>query len=423
MKTKVACTHYNMRKRYLQLEKATQIRKKLAQFIDEKSFAFPKYDTLARLLCGKYKLSEQQASDLFAIYSAISSVRSLKLSERRNLFFVRKKRTDHLLHLVESEQLTKIEIEKYINYGLRLKCYLTKSNDNYAKRMKLKKLLADKIIFNLFIERSSRTHRSFDAAAKMLGASVINEKDPTAISLMSRNESFADSIRTFCQYSDLLILRAPWPYVIEEAIEAQKKLQNIIPVINAGSGSNQHPTQGLLDVMTIKEVLKIKSFDELKKKRVVIIGTRFKRALRSFIITLYAVCPEIEFVIIAPPGESSLKNITKRLNFDSLDITISNSISKSVRGALVIYLASIESKPTSNYQKTLKLKEKNLKFADKRCIILHPLPRNSEMNYNIGRMPSNQIWTQVKNGLYIRAILLIDCFGRLKKIEKILRKI
>src|SRR3990167_1930630 len=271
-----------MRKRYLQLEKATQIRKKLAQFIDEKSFAFPKYDTLARLLCGKYKLSEQQASDLFAIYSAISSVRSLKLSERRNLFFVRKKRTDHLLHLVESEQLTKIEIEKYINYGLRLKCYLTKSNDNYAKRMKLKKLLADKIIFNLFIERSSRTHRSFDAAAKMLGASVINEKDPTAISLMSRNESFADSIRTFCQYSDLLILRAPWPYVIEEAIEAQKKLQNIIPVINAGSGSNQHPTQGLLDVMTIKEVLKIKSFDELKKKRVVIIGTRFKRALRSF---------------------------------------------------------------------------------------------------------------------------------------------
>jgi len=413
-----------MKKEQSQLEKILLIRKNLAQFfIDKNKLASQKHSVFASLLRNKYKLSKQQACDLCETYNAIANIRSLKLSERRKLFFIHKKHTGHLLHVVESEQFTKTEIEKYINYALRLKHYLSKNKDNYVKRLKLKKLLPDKIIFNLFIERSLRTHRSFDAAAKMLGASVINEKDPAAISLMSRNESFADSIRTFCQYADLIVLRAPWAYSTEEAIESQRNLQNITSVINAGSGSDQHPTQGLLDIMTIKEALGIKSFEELKKKRVAIIGTKFKRALRSFIITLHAVCPEIEFSIITSPQQPFPEDIIKKLNLGTPNITISNSLKDGIRNALVIYLARPEIELANYNPKIFRLTIRDLEIANERCIILHPLPRTDEMDYDFDKVSSNKIWNQVENGLYIRSILLLDCFGRLEKLDKILQRV
>lgn len=369
----------------------------------------------------KFVFSEMQLRDLLEIYLKINKIKASNIEEKRRLYY---KNGDKLFHVVESLQFYAEDIEYYSNLTLSLKnlfeAALDTDRETIKKRTKISSLLKNKIILNFFVQPSSRTHRSFEAAAKMLGVDVINEKDTSFSSLLSRKETLADTIRTFYYYVDAFIIRTPWNYSTEESIIAQEVCGQCKPVINAGSGRNDHPTQGFLDVTTVKEVLKLQSFKEFKKRKIVIIGTKYLRALKSFISIMSIVAPDADYVFINPSNYIISDNLTDILREKGINCIESSDLKKSIKDASVIYLACIEKEAMEDKENDYFLSLDLTRLLNDSAVILHPLPRVDELDYRMDRLPISGIWKQVQNGKFLRAVLLSACFDKADKLERII---
>lgn len=260
-------------------------------------------------------------------------------------------------------------------------------------------LLNNKVIAHCFFEPSTRTRLSFESATLHLGGNVIGFSSDEALSIQ-KGETLHDTIRVVSEYADLIIIRHPKEGAARLAADVSSK-----PVINAGDGANQHPTQALLDLFTIQECqqrldgLAIALVGDLKYGRTI---HSFAQACMLFDIRLFLVAPDS----LALPESicDTLKKVGVRFSFHQ---TIEEVIPK----VDILYMTRIQQERFNDaeYQQIRKqyvLKPEMLSAARPNLKILHPLPRVHEIDIRVDQTPFAHYFEQAANGLYVRQALL-----------------
>ena len=268
-------------------------------------------------------------------------------------------------------------------------------------------LLVGKILTCLFYEPSTRTSASFIAAMERLGGSVIPITQGVQFSSVSKGETLADTIRTLEQYSDVIVLRHPDIGSAKVAADYSN-----VPVINAGDGAGEHPTQALLDLFTIQEELgaidglKIAMVGDLRYGRTVHSLTKL---LTQYDVSLRFVSPEILRLPLVIMNEVKDAGLNVRETHDVADV---------IENADVLYVTRVQKERFTDmaqyeevkghYEITTELMER----AKAKMVVMHPLPRVGEIHYNVDSDPRAAYFRQVKNRMYVRMALLAAVLGK-----------
>jgi aspartate carbamoyltransferase catalytic subunit len=268
-------------------------------------------------------------------------------------------------------------------------------------------LLKGYVLTCLFYEPSTRTSSSFIAAMERLGGSVIPITQGVQFSSVSKGETLADTIRTLEQYSDAIVLRHP--DVGSAAIAADYAA---VPVINAGDGAGEHPTQALLDLFTIQEELgridglKIAMVGDLRYGRTVHSLTKL---LLQYDVSLRFVSPEILRLPLTIMNQVIDKGLDVRETHDVADV---------IENADVLYVTRVQKERFTDLAQYEEVKDQHeitpelMARAKQKMIVMHPLPRVGEIHYAVDDDSRAAYFRQVKNGMYIRMALLAAVLGR-----------
>lgn len=288
------------------------------------------------------------------------------------------------------------------------------SKDDYLKVLKTasqfeeksyQDLLRGKVIATLFFEPSTRTRLSFESAINRLGGKVIGFNDSVSTSV-TKGETLYDTIRVVSNYAEMIVMRHPLEGSARYASELTK-----IPVINAGDGANQHPTQTLLDLYSIRKTqgkltdLKIFMVGDLKYGRTV---HSLLMALSEFNANFYFISPD-ELKI---PDEYKLLLDRKKLEYHE-----SRDLDGTIKDADIIYMTRVQKERFSDpieYEKTKNayvLKDEMLKCTKDNMRVLHPLPRVNEINIDVDSNPKAYYFHQTENGVYIREAIISLILG------------
>lgn len=260
-----------------------------------------------------------------------------------------------------------------------------------------------KIMASLFYEPSTRTRLSFDAAMKRLGGAVIGFSDPV-LSSHSKGESIEDTVRTVECYSDIVVVRHPEPF-------RPHKLSRYIsiPLINAGDGPNQHPTQTLTDLFTIYHYKK-----RLSGLKIGLCGDlKYGRTVHSLIKAMDRY-DNNSFVCISPDNLKLPEEISKEI---SSEIIESSELEISMHDLDILYMTRIQKErfetieEYENSKGCYILTRDKLDFAKEDTIIMHPLPRVDEIHENVDEDKRAVYFNQAKAGMYIRMALIMMLLG------------
>ncbi|CAL1329238.1 aspartate carbamoyltransferase [Candidatus Providencia siddallii] len=274
---------------------------------------------------------------------------------------------------------------------------------SFLKKKQLPYLLKHKIIASCFFENSTRTRLSFETAIHRLGASVVGFSDSKSISFKKKGETFADTISVISHYADAIVIRHPQ----EGAARLASLYSNKTPIINAGDGSNQHPTQTLLDLFTINEIqgrldyLHIAMVGDLKYGRTV---HSLTQALSKF--------KKNYFYFIAPNALSMPNNILRILEEKKIIYSLHDNIDKVLPKLDILYMTRVQKErldPSEyvNVKSKIVLHAKDLHFVKPTFKILHPLPRVDEIKICVDKTPYAYYFQQAGNGVYARQALLL----------------
>jgi aspartate carbamoyltransferase catalytic subunit len=267
------------------------------------------------------------------------------------------------------------------------------------------KILEDYVVATLFFEPSTRTRLSFESAVSRLGGKIIGFSDTSSTSVQ-KGESLKDTIKTVCNYSDLIVMRHPKEGSARFASEVAS-----VPIINAGDGANQHPTQTLLDMYTIKQTqgkldnLNIAFVGDLKYGRTV---HSLVMALCKFNCTFHLVSP---FELKLP---SSVKIHIKENNLEYYQYTTLDEVFPKID---ILYMTRIQKERFSDPMEYEKIKNSYILTNDMltntkdNLKILHPLPRVNEINEDVDDNSKAYYFQQALNGVYVRQALITSILG------------
>ncbi len=274
----------------------------------------------------------------------------------------------------------------------------------------LQDLLREKRAMLYFAQPSTRTFLSFYNAGQLVGLHLAEVRD-TATSSEIKGESPEDSVRTFSSYVDMIIMRHPVGGFAERIAWLLSNTDRPVPVINAGSGKDQHPTQALLDIYTLQ-----RSFEQrggIDGKRVVFVGDLARgRTVRSlaWLLTQYR---DVQQVFVAPPELQIGQDILAALDHAGVHYELTSDFAQTLPAADAVYMTRIQDEwdqagesgriDTSRFQ----LRAEHLALMKPDAAILHPLPRRAEIAAEIDADPRAMYWRQVRNGMWIRAALLL----------------
>lgn len=280
---------------------------------------------------------------------------------------------------------------------------------DYLKRSKRSNytIAQGKIAATLFFEPSTRTEQSFKAAAQKIGMGIIGFDDPEATSI-HKGESFSDTIRTMESYSDVLIMRHPEPGSAKAAADIAS-----IPVINAGDGPNQHPTQTLLDLYTIQK--HTGSFDGLV---VAFVGDlKYGRTVHALSLALSHL--KVKQIFISHSFLQMPKEYLEVLKIRGVEFEQYETLLDHLEGVDFLYQTRIQKERFSDLKEYERLKnqyilDKSLiPFLDHDLHLMHPLPRINEIDPILDTHPHAIYFKQARNGLYVREALLALVLGRI----------
>ncbi|MDD4373869.1 MAG: aspartate carbamoyltransferase [Bacteroidales bacterium] len=266
-------------------------------------------------------------------------------------------------------------------------------------------LLHGRVIASLFFEPSTRTRLSFESAIQKLGGNVIGFSS-AATSSVQKGESLKDTILTVCNYSDLIVMRHPVDGSARFASEVAS-----VPIINAGDGANQHPTQCLLDLYSIK-----KTQGTLENLEVTFVGDlKYGRTVHSLVIALCHFNTKFHLV---SPVELKLPSAVKRhIKEANLQYEQYTDFSEVIPKSDIIYMTRIQRERFPDpleYEKVKNayiLDNGMLDYARENCKILHPLPRVNEISTNVDDNPKAYYFEQALNGVYVRQALIAAILG------------
>lgn len=308
-------------------------------------------------------------------------------------------------HLTSITQLSKQTIIGIVKQAMSSK----------ARPQKYRNALKDKIIATLFFEPSTRTRLSFESAALRLGARVLGFADANTTST-KKGETLEDTIRIVNGFADIIVLRHQQDGASDRAARV-----STIPIINGGDGSNEHPTQALLDIFTIAEkkskrnaqnpkpLLKTKNLENLK---IAFVGDlKYGRTVHSLSQGLAHFNPTYYFIspaFLKMPGEILQKLREKKIPYEECEKW--ETIAKNVD---ILYLTRVQEERFTNKKEYQRLKSRyvlNKKTAalfNKNCLFMHPLPRITEINPEIDDDPRSIYFHEAHNGVWMRMALFL----------------
>lgn len=267
--------------------------------------------------------------------------------------------------------------------------------------VKRSKDLDSKIMAVLFFEPSTRTRLSFESAMLRLGGSVLGFAEAGVSSAGGKGETLADTIRTVERYADVIVIRHPLDGSARVAAEFSS-----IPVINAGSGSEEHPTQALLDLYSIQKMkgkidgLSISLCGDLK----------YGRTVHSLGMGLSHY--DVKIKLAAPQALRMKPAIIEQMKKSGADVVEVESVEEAVKDVDVVYTTRIQKERFPDVREYDKVKDRfritseELDFMQKDAIILHPLPRVDELDSDIDNTPHAKYFDQVYNGVILRMAVL-----------------
>jgi len=299
--------------------------------------------------------------------------------------------------IISIKDFSKEDIEYIIDYAKKM--------IPYAKGERSSTLLKEKILSTLFFEPSTRTRLSFESAMNRLGGKVIGFQDPSGTS-QKKGESLADTIRMADSYSDAIVIRHPQEGAARLAAEFAEA-----PVLNAGDGAGQHPTQCLLDLFTIMTEKK-----KIKGNNVVLLGDlKYGRTVHSLAYALAMFKADLTFV--SPETLRMPKEVINECKELGIEPTSTTNLEKAIKDADVLYVTRIQKErfpDAEEYNRVVGTYQVNtalLKDAKKDLIVMHPLPRVVEIAPEVDKTPYALYFTQAFNGVPVRMALLALILG------------
>ncbi len=296
-------------------------------------------------------------------------------------------------NLVSSDDLSKEEILELIDYAQSI----IKSPADFSQ------LCNGKILGTLFFEPSTRTRLSFEAAMTRLGGGVLSVSEASTSSA-SKGESLADTIKTVSQYVDIIAMRHAKEGSSTLALETSD-----VPLINAGDGGHQHPTQTLTDLLTIMEAK-----GRLDNMTIGICGDlKFGRTVHSLIKSMTKFSNN-KYILISPT-ELRVPQYIKTVVLDGNDVDYVEveKLEDVIDQLDCLYMTRVQKERFFNEADYVRLKDsyrlnnKKLRVAKEDLAILHPLPRVNEISVEVDSDPRALYFKQVKNGMYIRMALIL----------------
>ena len=318
-------------------------------------------------------------------------------------------------HILSIDQFDRSDIEKLFSVADKLEPYATKE--------KITRVLEGAILGNMFFEPSTRTRISFGASFNLLGGNV-REITEVESSSLAKGESLADTAQVLSGYSDIIVMRHPEVNSVKKFAEASR-----VPVINAGDGSNEHPSQALLDLYTIQKELSQnnKSIDGL---RIALVGDlKFGRAVHSLckILSLY---DDVKMNLISPEELKLPIELVESISAKGVTITETENLEDGISEVDIIYVTRVQEERFKNKQDADKyrgLLSLNQSIYTANCepntVIMHPLPRDSrsdanELDSDLYENPNLAIFRQADNGIVIRMAIFSLVLDIEEKIDQ-----
>lgn len=298
--------------------------------------------------------------------------------------------------LISLEELSKSEILELLRHA-----------SEFEKEPN-RKILDGKVVATLFFEPSTRTRLSFETAVNRLGGRIIGFSDAATTS-STKGESLKDTIMMVSNYADLIIMR----HYLEGAARYASEISPV-PIINAGDGANQHPSQTMLDLYSIQ-----KTQGRLDNLNIYLVGDlKFGRTVHSMLIAMRYFNPTFHFIA---PNELRMPNIYKEFCKEhNMKFYEHSELSKeAIADADILYMTRVQKERFTDLMEYERVKDtfilKNDMLTDTKpnLRILHPLPRVNEIEQEIDTNPKAYYFQQAKNGLYVREALICNALNML----------
>lgn len=288
-------------------------------------------------------------------------------------------------------------------------------------RLFLQNLLSDRRAMLYFAQPSTRTFLSFYTACQIIGIQPAEVRD-TQTSSELKGESPEDSVRTFSSYVDLIIMRHPMGGFAERVAWMLSQTHRCVPVINAGSGKDQHPTQALLDIYTL--AYSFSGRGGIEGKTIAFVGDlkrgRTVRSL-SWLLTRY---PGVRQIFCAPDALQIGGDVRQGLDAAGMRWEMTGDFEEVVARADAIYMTRIQDEWDQHGESQaidvsrFKFRAEHLQRLRPEAVLLHPLPRRDEIAVEVDRDPRAVYWRQVRNGMWIRAALMLLMFDKEGEINE-----
>ena len=317
-------------------------------------------------------------------------------------------------HILSVSQFNRGAIEQIISLADKMR--------PYAEREKLTRVLEGAILGNMFFEPSTRTRVSFGCAFNRLGG-YVRETVGQENSSISKGESLADTAKVMSGYSDVIVMRHPMAGSVAEFAKASR-----VPVINAGDGSNEHPTQALLDLYTMFKELE-RTGRKIDGMHIAMVGDlRYGRTVHS-LSKLLSLFDGVSFSLVSPKQLAMPVEIIEQLIEAGHDVIESDNLEEGLENADIVYQTRIQEerfpsqKEANEFRGAFRINKYSYsQFCQPTTVIMHPLPRDSradanELDADLDEHPNLAIFRQADNGVLVRMALFALVLGVEDKIS------
>ena len=300
-------------------------------------------------------------------------------------------------HLIEPMDFTVEELDEIFNLAHQI----------ISEPNKFSHICDGKILGTLFYEPSTRTRLSFEAAMMRLGGKILGFSEPKATSI-SKGETLADTIKMVSIYSDIITMRHP-----KEGAAKVASIYSSVPIINAGDGGHQHPTQTLADLLTITSLK-----NGLNNHTIGICGDlKFGRTVHSLIKAMSRY-KNNKFVLISPKELAVPQYIREEiLEKNNIEYKEVEKLEDVIESLDILYMTRVQKERFFNEEEYLRLKDSyildkaKMNIARDEMIVMHPLPRVNEIAYEVDEDSRASYFKQAEYGMYVRMALMIKLLG------------
>lgn len=323
-------------------------------------------------------------------------------------------------HILSIAQFERIDIERIF--------LVADAMEPYALRRKVTRVLEGAILGNMFFEPSTRTRVSFGAAFNLLGGEV-RETTGFQNSAIAKGESLYDTARVLSGYSDVICMRHPQSGSVDEFAQASR-----VAVINGGDGANEHPSQALLDLYTIRQELRDQG-RHIDGLRIAMIGDlKHGRTVHS-LCKLLCLYNNVQITLVSPKELSMPEEVVEKLREAGHQVSVSEELTNSISNVDIAYSTRIQEErfesqeEADQYRGRFRLNQAiYTQFCEPNTVIMHPLPRDSrgaanELDNDLNQNPNLAIFRQADNGVLVRMALFALVLNVEKQVDTYARQV